>query len=87
MTRPKPPSYGACAECGTQMRARGDKRFCSRKCRDRAVQRQLRQNARSHLAHLEALRATREDHRTEIERLRARVAELEAKITELESEQ
>jgi cell division protein FtsB len=43
--------------------------------------------SRSHLAHLEALKATGEDHRTEIARLQARVAELEAKITELESEQ
>ena len=54
MTRRKPsaePVFRTCADpqCGKQFRVHRDwQRFCSERCRERVLQKQMRQDARSH---------------------------------------
>jgi hypothetical protein len=63
MTRRKPPAepvFRTCADpkCSRQFRVHRDwQRFCSTRCRERVLQKQMRRDARSHRTHLQQQKA------------------------------
>ena len=63
MTRrktPAEPEFRTCARpnCGKQFRVHRDwQRFCSKRCRERVLQKQMRQDARSHRTQLQQQKA------------------------------